>query len=114
MKKNLLFNIYKDGITVGSLVLKAPGQHYRITGLLGVLPLAADTQQFISSVTAGATPHSSFNLTDVNSRKYEMELCYRVYIVYLKLWLKTADAGRVLVFDWAGGFDVFNAGFQII
>ncbi|WP_316812844.1 hypothetical protein [Pedobacter heparinus] len=114
MSKILLFNIYNDGITVGSLVLKAQGQHYRITGLLGVLPLAADTQQFIRSVTAGATPHSFFTLADVNGRKHELELCYRVCIVYLKLWLKTVDAGKVSVFDWAGGFDVFCAGFQII
>ena len=113
MNRNFLFNIYKDGITTGSLVLKAPGQYYKINDLLGVLPLTADTNQFIRSVIAGATPHAPFDLEDIKGKEYKFELQFASFTTYVKLGLKTAHDGKAMLFNWQGKFSDFREGFKV-
>lgn len=112
MSKPLAFTIYLNNMNIGSMVLKAPGQYYKIGDLLDVVPLAAEVDQFNRSVVAGATPHSLFNLADLHSRAYEFELRF-AGLVYLALRLKTADSGTAQVFDWQGRFGDFKEGFKI-
>ncbi|MBB5437348.1 hypothetical protein HDC92_001016 [Pedobacter sp. AK017] len=114
MNKTLQITIYLDGINVGNLVLKTTGQYYKITGLTGVLPLAGDLQQFMRAVDAGARPASLFTLCNLDGKGFEIAYGFADELVFLKLWLKTADAGMAMVFDWAGGFEDFKNGFKIM
>ena len=112
MNKPLELTIYLDSMEIGSLVLKAPKQYYKISGLLDVLPLAAEVAQFIRSVVAGATPHSLFTLADLNGRKYELELRFAQERVHLVLMRKVEHTARIGVFEWEGGFGDFKDGFK--
>lgn len=112
MNKHLTFTIYLNNMNIGSMVLRAPGKYYKIAELLDVVPLAAEVDQFIRSVNAGAAPHSLFTLADLSSAAYEFELRF-AGIVYLALRLKTGDSGKVLVFEWEGRFGDFKDGFKI-
>ncbi|MDR6784587.1 hypothetical protein ABIE26_003233 [Pedobacter africanus] len=112
MNKPIELTIYLNHMNIGSLVLKAPKQYYKVNGLLDVLPLAGELQQFIRSVAAGATPHSLFNLADLNSSTYEFELRF-AGLLYLVLRLKTADNGKVVMFEWNGSFGDFRDGFKV-
>ena len=113
MNKRLLFNIYKDSINTGSLVLKAQGQHYKINSTDQIMKLAGEVEQFMRSVVAGATPHCPVTLADAGGREYDLEFIYANDMVRLSLWLKTADSGKVLLFDWKGSFRDFGDGFKV-
>ena len=104
---------FLDGLTVGSLVLKASGQHHKIARLPGILPFIADVNQFIRSVTAGATPVLPLELEDMKGKAYDFELKFENDRVHLSLGLKTADAGIVLLFKWEGRFGDFCDGFKV-
>ena len=112
MSKPLELTIYLDSMEIGSLVLKAPKQYYKISGLLDVLPLAAEVAQFIRSVLAAATPHSLFTLADVSGKKHELELRFAQERVHLVLRLKVEHTARIVVFEWEGGFGDFKDGFK--
>lgn len=112
MSKPLEFTLYLNNMNIGSMVLKAPEQYYKIGDLLDVVPLAAEVDQFNRSVVAGATPHSLFNLADLHSRAYEFELRF-AGLVHLALRLKTADNGIALLFDWQGQLGDFRDGFKV-
>lgn len=104
--------IYLDGGNTGNLVLKAQGQHYKISALQELLRLAAEREQFIRSVIAGATPHCPIELANACGQQYKLELEYKG-LVYLKLGLQTADGGKALLFDWEGSFVEFKEGCKL-
>lgn len=111
MNKPLEFTFYLKSMNIGSMVLKAPGQYYKIDELIAIVPLVAEVAQFIRSVGAGASPHSLFTLIDVSSRKFDLALSFS-RIVHMDMQLKTADGGKALVFVWEGRFGDFRDGFK--
>lgn len=113
MSKPFEFTIFLNTMKMGSMVLKAPGQYYKINGLLQAVPLAAEVEQFTRSVVAGgATPKLGRNLDDLRNRAYGFELRFNE-LVCLDLLLKTADGGKAMVFEWAGKFGDFRDGFKV-
>ncbi|MBB5440251.1 hypothetical protein HDC92_003951 [Pedobacter sp. AK017] len=114
MSNPLEVKIYLDSMVTGSMILKTKMKHYKISGLLDAIPLAAEVVQFIRSVDAGAKPHSLFTLADVQGRKYGFELRFADNRVYLGLKLKIEQTTGKMLFDWEGGFEAFKTGFKII
>jgi hypothetical protein len=112
-KRPFQMTFYIDGLTVGSLALRATGQYHKIADLLGILPFSAEVSQFIRSVIAGAAPHLPYELEDMKGKTYDFKLKLENSKVYLVLYLKITGAGKTLLFEWDGSFWEFRDGFKI-